>query len=202
MMDAAVRRSDIGAISIRPCWVQWEGNYERNLGPQVRDPGLRSANFWSYIDVYDLADVIRLAVECELPGHEVCYIASPDNCTGRPLAELVRCYYGDRVPLRDLARPDASGISCAKAERLLGWRPTRSWRDYLDEQGHLRPGGADAAGRPGGPGPPVARPSGHESAHEGAVRRRGAIRCCRTAPPACGSWPCPCRTGRRRPRPA
>ena len=31
------RRSDIRCISIRPSWVQWEGNYERNLGPQLRD---------------------------------------------------------------------------------------------------------------------------------------------------------------------
>ena len=27
LMDAAVRRSDLRGISIRPSWVQWEGNY-------------------------------------------------------------------------------------------------------------------------------------------------------------------------------
>ena len=42
MMDAAVRRSDIKAISLRPSWVQNEGNYERNLGPQVRDESMLS----------------------------------------------------------------------------------------------------------------------------------------------------------------
>ena len=31
LCDAAVRRSDLRCISIRPCWVQWEGNYERTL---------------------------------------------------------------------------------------------------------------------------------------------------------------------------
>jgi UDP-glucose 4-epimerase len=139
LMDAAVRRSDqIKCLSVRPSWVQWEGNYERNLGPDVRDPG-PSSGFWSYVDLYDLAELIRLAVESDLPGHEVVYGASPDNSTGRPLAELVRRHYGDRVTLRPLAREDASGISCAKAQRLLGWRPTRSWRDYLDGQGRLRP---------------------------------------------------------------
>lgn len=138
LMDAAVRRSDLRCLSVRPSWVQWEGNYERNLGPDVRDPG-PSSGFWSYVDLYDLADAIRLAVESDLPGHEVVYAASPDNSTGRPLAELVRRHYGDRVTLRPLPREDASGISCAKAERLLGWRPTRSWRDYLDGQGRLRP---------------------------------------------------------------
>lgn len=33
LMDAAVARSDIRAISIRPSWVQNEDNYEINLGP-------------------------------------------------------------------------------------------------------------------------------------------------------------------------
>ena len=139
LMDAAVRRSDLRCISIRPCWVHHEGNYEGNLGPQVRDPALLSPNFWSYIDVYDLADAIVLAVQSELPGHEVFYIASPDNVGGRPFAEMVRKYYGDKVEIRALARADASGISCAKAMRMLGYAPKRSWRDYLDAEGRLKP---------------------------------------------------------------
>jgi nucleoside-diphosphate-sugar epimerase len=139
LMDAAVRRSDIRCISIRPSWVQWEGNYEHNLGPFLRDPDELSASFWSYIDVYDLADALRLAAESDLPGHEVMYIASPDNCAGRPLAEMIRRHHGDSVQIRDLPREDASGISSAKAERLLGYAPSRSWRDYLTEDGTLRP---------------------------------------------------------------
>ena len=139
LMDAAVRRSDIRCISIRPSWVQHEGNYERNLGPQVRDPSVLSASFWSYIDVYDLADALCLATVSDLPGHEVFYIASPDNATGRDFAGLVETYYGDKVEVRTLDRPDAGGISCAKANRMLGYSPTRSWRDYLDETGRLKP---------------------------------------------------------------
>ena len=140
LMDAAVRRSDIRCISIRPSWVQHERNYERNLGPQVRDASVLSPNFWSYIDVYDLADAIVLAAESDLPGHEVFYIASPDNVGGRPFEEIVREYYGDDVEIRKpLPREDASGISIARAERMLGYRPRRSWRDYLDDEGRLKP---------------------------------------------------------------
>ena len=138
LMDAAVARSDLRCISLRPSWVQWEGNYERNLGPQVRDPSVLSPNLWSYIDVYDLADAITLAVASDLEGHEVMFIASPDNTTGQPFAELLRTYYGDEIEMRDTERPDASGISCAKAARLIGYNPTRSWRDYLDDNGRLR----------------------------------------------------------------
>ena len=141
LMDGAINRSDIRCISIRPSWVQHEGNYERNLGPQVRDASVLSPNFWSYIDVYDLADAIVLAAESDLPGHEVFYIASPDNVGGRPFEEIVKRYYGGAVEIKaPLSRPDAGGISIAKAEKMLGYNPKRSWRDYLDENGTLKPG--------------------------------------------------------------
>jgi nucleoside-diphosphate-sugar epimerase len=140
LMDAAVRRSEIRCISIRPSWVHHEGNYERNLGPQVRDASVLSPNLWSYIDVYDLADAITLAVESDLEGHEVFYIASPDNVGGRDFEELVRRFYGEEIEVRTpLPRKDASGISIEKAKRMLGYDPKRSWRDYLDEDGRLKP---------------------------------------------------------------
>jgi nucleoside-diphosphate-sugar epimerase len=139
LMDAAVARSDLRVISIRPTWVQWEGNYARSLGPWLRDPlgGPPSGNFWSYIDVYDLADALRLAAESGVPGHEVMYIASPDNATGRPLRELIAHHFGDAVEVR--GDPPA-GISIEKARRLLGYAPSRSWRDYLSPDGELLPG--------------------------------------------------------------
>ncbi len=141
LMDGAIRRSDIRCISIRPSWVQHEGNYERNLGPLVRDPSELSEGLWSYIDVYDLADAIVLATESDLPGHEVFYIASPDNAGGRPFEAAVREHYGDEIEIRmPLPREDASGISIEKARRMLGYDPKRSWRDYLDEEGRLKPG--------------------------------------------------------------
>ena len=139
LMDAAVRRSDIRATTIRPSWVQWEATAEWNLGPYLRDPTLAQAGYHSYIDVYDLADAVVCAVESDLAGHEVFYIAAPDNIGGRDFAELVRSVYDPAIPLRPLSRPDASGISSAKAERLLGWRARRSWRDYLTGEGRLLP---------------------------------------------------------------
>ncbi len=99
LMDAAVRRSDIRCISIRPCWVHHEGNYERNLGPQVRDAAVLSANFWSYIDVYDLADAI---------------VRRQDRDTPR----------GPRGRLRDLER-QGDADARLEAEALLARLPGR-----------------------------------------------------------------------------
>jgi nucleoside-diphosphate-sugar epimerase len=138
LMDGAPRRSQhISGISIRPSWVQWEGNYELNLGPWLREPTV-SEGFWSYIDVYDLADAIRLAAEAGTPGHEVVYIASPGIASHDDLETLSRRFHGDAAPpIRPSEEP--SGISIAKARRLLGYDPRRTWRDYLDDDGHLRP---------------------------------------------------------------
>jgi UDP-glucose 4-epimerase len=135
LCDAAVARSDNKAITIRPSWVQNADNYARNLGPQIRDPDEPSAGFWAYIDVEDLADALLLAAASDLPGHEVFYIASPDAASTLTLPELVARHHGDAVPVRELDRPDAGGISIAKARRLLGYDPKRSWRDHLDERG-------------------------------------------------------------------
>ena len=139
LLDAAVRRSEMRCLSLRSSWVQTVGTYERNLGPQVRDAGVLSASLWSYVDVDDLADAVRLAVESDLPDHEVLYVAAPDNAGGHDFAAALREHYGDRIPLRGpLERVDASGISSAKARRLLGWEARRSWRDHLDAQGRSR----------------------------------------------------------------
>jgi UDP-glucose 4-epimerase len=139
LCDGAVERSDIRCTSIRPSWVQDEGSYERNLGPIVRDPSVLIGNYCSYVDVHDLCDAVVLALETDLPGHEVFYVASPDTIGGHPLVETVKTHYGAReIEFRALAREDASAVSSAKAHRLLGWTPTRSWRDYLDDDGRAR----------------------------------------------------------------
>ena len=159
LCGAATRRSDLTAVSVRPSWVQWEGTYERNLGSFVRDPALPSITFWSYIDVYDLAELLALCVEAPTTGHEVVYAASPDNIGGRDLAAAMAQHYPS-VPVRPLDRVDASGTSIARARDLIGWRPWRSWRHYLDEQGRLVVPVTTA--RPTWPGP-VTSPSGTQA---------------------------------------
>ncbi|MEV4708773.1 hypothetical protein [Actinoplanes sp. NPDC049316] len=40
------RRSDLTGVSVRPTWLQWEGNVERNVGPIARARGTdKSASF-------------------------------------------------------------------------------------------------------------------------------------------------------------
>jgi len=145
---AAVRRSDLRCVSLRPTWVQDAGSYARNLGPSVADPEEPSLTGWSYIDAGDLAAAIRLAVECDLTGHEVFYIAADDTIGGRDLhASWRRAFPDSPTELRPVERPDASGISTGKARRLLGWRPEVSWADHLNPDGTPRARAVPAEGR-------------------------------------------------------
>jgi len=138
---AAALRSDLAIISIRPSWCQDAGNVARNLGPLVRDFAAPNAGLLAYVCIADLAEAIALAaLNTALRGHEVMYVAADDAAGGHDLRAWVAAKYGARVPVRaDLPRPDASGLDCAKAKRLLGWAPRLTWRDFLDERGELRP---------------------------------------------------------------
>jgi UDP-glucose 4-epimerase len=134
--DAAVRRSDLRCVSLRPSWVQEAESYADQIGRFIADRSLVAGNGWSYIDAGDLAEAVRLAVECDLPGHEVFFIAADDTMGGRDLYEAWRAAFPDAATeLRPLPRPDAAAIDCRRAAELLGWRPTRSWRDYLTPDG-------------------------------------------------------------------
>lgn len=140
LCDTAVQRSDLRCVSLRPTWVQDAGSYARNLGPFLRDPDKPSAAGWVYVDADDLAEAIRLAVESGLAGHEVFYIAGADTIGGRELHTAWPAAFPDSTTeLRPLDRPDAAAISTEKAQRLLGWRAQRSWRDYLTPDGEPLP---------------------------------------------------------------
>jgi nucleoside-diphosphate-sugar epimerase len=139
LCDAAVLRSDLAVITIRPSWCQDAGNVARNIGPLVRDFDAPNAGFLAYICIADLAEAITLAaLNTTLRGHEVFYIAADDAAGGHDLAAWAKAKYGDTVPVRALARADASGLDCAKAKRLLGWAPKLTWRDFLTAGGELR----------------------------------------------------------------
>ncbi|HEX2903549.1 MAG TPA: NAD(P)-dependent oxidoreductase [Jatrophihabitans sp.] len=147
LCSAAVRRSELKVISLRPTWVQDRSSYARNLGPMIAaaragrpEP---TVNGWSYIDAYDLAAAIRLSVQSDLTGHEVFCISSPDAAGVSDTRRALQEQYPSGVALRDFPFAAAAGTSSAKAVRLLGWQPRRSWRDYLDEQGEPLP---DAVG--------------------------------------------------------
>ena len=88
-----------------------------------------SANFWSYIDVRDVATAFRAALEGKNKGHEVFLIAAADTCIGVPIHEAVEMRYG--VP-GNFAKGHGdfdSAFNCGKMEKFFGWKARHSWRE-------------------------------------------------------------------------
>ncbi len=86
-------------------------------------------NFWSYIDVRDVASACRAALEGESAGHEVFLIAAADTCLDTPLREAVARLYGPGAEYAPGFGEFQSAFDCSKIRRFFGWEPRHSWRD-------------------------------------------------------------------------
>jgi UDP-glucose 4-epimerase len=86
-------------------------------------------NFWSYIDVRDVATAFRAALEGDIEGHEVFLIAAADTCLDTPLQEAIERRYGPGANFAPEHGPFDAAFSCRKIEERLGWRAQHSWRN-------------------------------------------------------------------------
>lgn len=83
---------------------------------------------WAVTDIRDAAQAFRLAIESDLPGHEVFQINASDTCSLVETRTLIEQYYPG-VPLKQPLEGFASAVSHDKATKLLGYRPQYTWRD-------------------------------------------------------------------------
>jgi nucleoside-diphosphate-sugar epimerase len=93
------------------------------------DPWSGRDVMFAYIHIDDAAAVARAAVEADYDGHESFWAVAADTTAAVPTADLVTEFFPDAE-----VRGDFDGYESlfdrSKAERLLGWTPERSWRDY------------------------------------------------------------------------
>jgi UDP-glucose 4-epimerase len=87
------------------------------------------ANFWSYIDVRDVATAFLAGLEGEVVGHEVFLIAAADTCLDTPIEEAIDRLYGPGARFAPDHGAFDSVFSCQRIEERLGWTPRHSWRD-------------------------------------------------------------------------
>ena len=99
------------------------------------DSGLRKWNLWSYIDARDGAQAVRRALEHDVPGMDVFIIANADTVMSRPNDELIAETFPD-VPLKRPVDPTETLLSIDKTRRVLGYEPSRSWRDATGASGN------------------------------------------------------------------
>ena len=133
-----VRRDGISVVSIRPSWVQYPGEYfvtdvreSFDLDALAANPetavGGGPGNYWSYVDVRDLADQIARTLEVDVDGHEALHCHATENYLGEDTVDLFAALLGE-VPEPCSLSGDDAAFSMAKSRALLDWTPDHGWR--------------------------------------------------------------------------
>jgi len=129
-----VRRvPELSAISLRFSWILLPEDYPKAVADAQRDPANNDFNLWAYVDVRDVATACERALVYAAPGFDAFYIAAPDTLMREPTVELVQRRFPGTPEIRPGFAGTASPLSCAKAERLLGWRAEWTWRAVVGE---------------------------------------------------------------------
>jgi len=124
----------------RPCFVispeEWCGaptQQGHTVRERLEDPALAAVSLFNYVDARDAAEFVDtwLRAAPEVPGGSVFYVGAADAMARKPLAELMPLYHPGTDQLAAGLTGTTPAFSIAKAERLLGWRPKRSWRSEL-----------------------------------------------------------------------
>ena len=132
LAERTCRRHGVAVTSVQPSWVQVPGRYETVAVREAFDPEdpTPSGSLWSYVDVRDVATIVRRALEVDRDGavHEAYLAVAADNYLGVPTAEAIEAAWGRLPEACDLEGAE-SAFSAAKARRELGWTPEHTWRD-------------------------------------------------------------------------
>lgn len=98
----------------------------------LTDPAQRRRNIFAYIDARDLASAIERCLLVDGLGFEVFNIANADHSVAVPGQELIAQFY-DGVEVRRELGPHETFYAIDKARHLLGWEPTHSWREVVQD---------------------------------------------------------------------
>ena len=127
--ERTVRRYGISVASIQPSWVQVPGAYRTAAIRESfdRNDPVPSGSCWSYVDVRDVAAIVRRALEDEPAVHERYLATAADNYLDVSTATAIEAAWG-RLPEPCALEGDESAFSTAKAREELDWAPAHSWR--------------------------------------------------------------------------
>lgn len=136
--DGVGRRADAPTVtSLRVPWMPREGEVQADFVESDRSldavrehdsyHAIRNTLF-AYLHVADAADLFASAVGATHDGHEVVWGAAADTTVDLPSTELVETVFPE-VGVREELDGYESLVDTTKATQLLGWAPTRSWRD-------------------------------------------------------------------------
>jgi nucleoside-diphosphate-sugar epimerase len=90
------------------------------------DPARRRWNLWGYVDARDVAQAVRLGLDADIQGAEICIIAAADTCMRMDSATLLQREFPTVNVTRALTGRDTL-LAIDRARSLLGYEPSVSW---------------------------------------------------------------------------
>jgi nucleoside-diphosphate-sugar epimerase len=87
---------------------------------------------YHYIDVRDLAEACRLAVERPITGSVVLMVGSGDSSLAEPLSSVLPRLMPSLGDMAENLTGSRPAVSIARAKEVLGWSPRHFWRDRTD----------------------------------------------------------------------
>jgi nucleoside-diphosphate-sugar epimerase len=129
----ATRRHGIRTICLRFCWVWFPKTYARRKETIDNEYLLNIKRMWGYVDVRDVAQACRLAVESENIMSESFFITADDTFADESTIEIIRRDYPVVKNVSDdyLIDSHKSLFDNSKAKKFLGYHPQQSWRESV-----------------------------------------------------------------------
>jgi len=117
-------------LCLRFCHVWFTKDPEPYRGI-IDNPEPGAHNLWSYVDARDAAQAIRLACLANDADHAVLFVTAPDAATREDSRDLVRRFYPNVQEVRPSLKATSSLIQSHQAEKILGYIPQHSWREFF-----------------------------------------------------------------------
>ena len=131
---------EVRFAAFRPCYViapeEWAGALTQQghtVLDRLDDPALSAPALFNYVDARDVAaftDTLLAALD-HIPNGERFFVGADDALARRPLSELLPEFHPGTEHAAAALTGTSPAFSSDKAARLLGWRPSRTWRAEL-----------------------------------------------------------------------
>ncbi|HYM97474.1 MAG TPA: NAD(P)-dependent oxidoreductase [Candidatus Sulfotelmatobacter sp.] len=92
------------------------------------DPAIRKRELWAYVDVRDVAQMVRLCVDTDGLGFQVFNAFAGESAHVLPIRELAQRFYPNVTFKKDISE-HGSLVSNEKARRLLGFEQRHRWAE-------------------------------------------------------------------------
>lgn len=136
----ADQAGDVLFSAFRPCFVispeEWEGaptQQGHTVSERLANPELAAPSLFNYVDARDVGSFVNVLLDRldTIPRAETFFVGAADALALQPLSQLIPRFFPGTEEVASGLHDSTPAFSIAKAEKLLEWSPSYSWRDEL-----------------------------------------------------------------------